>query len=313
MRLGVTAVTVGAALAAAAAPAWGRASRREAPSRRDAMEVAALLGTQYRVEPNIVYLTAAAPGGVWDGKLDLYLPIRADGPVPTVVSFHGGGWVTGSKEEASLDLLPYLAMGFAVVNVDYRLARTALAPAAVEDSRCALRWVMRHAAQYGLDTTRLVATGSSAGAHLALLTALAPASAGFERLCPGDEPLRVAAVVNLFGVVDVADLLVPPHQRDFALGWFGGQAHSAELARRVSPLTYVAPGASLPAVLTVHGDADPVVPYAQAVRLHEALTRAGAPNRLYTVRGGGHGDFRGDDVLRFTRVVRDFLATQGIR
>ena len=60
-------------------------------------------------------------------------------------------------------MLPYLAMGFAVANVDYRLAPVATAPAAVEDSRCALRWVVRHAKQYGLDADRLILVGSSAG------------------------------------------------------------------------------------------------------------------------------------------------------
>ena len=71
-------------------------------------------------------------------------------------------------------MLPYLAMGFAVVNVDYRLAQVAPAPAAVEDGRCALRWVFRHAQQYSLDPERIVVGGMSAGGHLALLTAMAP-------------------------------------------------------------------------------------------------------------------------------------------
>jgi acetyl esterase/lipase len=299
-------------LALLPSPAQAAGAREPVPPLRDPVVLAALLGTQYRVEPDIVYTAVQTARGLWEGKLDLYLPHAAQGPVPTVVSFHGGGWVTGDKAEETLDLLPYLAMGFAVVNVDYRLARVSPAPGAVEDSRCALRWVMRHAAQYGFDTSKLVTTGNSAGAHLALLAALAPASAGFDGRCPGDEELRVAAVVNLFGVIDVADLLAPAHERDFAIGWLGERPDRGELARRVSPLSYVADARHPPAVLTVHGDADPVVPYEQAVRLHEALTRAGTPNRLYTVRGGGHGDFRGNDVLRFTRVVHEFLVQRGI-
>jgi acetyl esterase/lipase len=307
MRIPAAGIAIGLVLAA---PGVAHA----APAELDTLEAAALLGTQYRVEPNVLYITATtAAGAPWDGKLDLYLPQHPPGPVPTLVYFHGGGWVTGDKDESALDLLPYLAMGFAVVNVDYRLASVAPAPAAVEDARCALRWVVRHAPQYGFDTKRLVTAGSSAGGHLALLVALAPPAAGFDQRCPGDEDLHVAAVVNLFGIADVAELLAPEHRRDFAEGWLGTGPGREALARRVSPLTYIGPRAGAwPAVLTVHGDADPVVPYAQAVRLHQALARAGAANRLYTVHGGHHGDFGGNEVLRTSRVVRDFLRKNGV-
>jgi acetyl esterase/lipase len=276
----------------------------------DALDYAALLATSSRVEPNIVYLSV----GTWNGKLDLYLPRRPAGVLPVALLFHGGGWVTGSKDEIALDVLPYVAMGFAVANVDYRLARDARAPAAVQDSRCALRWVIRHAPQYGLDSARVILVGSSAGAHLALMAAMAPPSAGFDGLCPGDEPLRAAAVVNFFGVADAVELLTPPNTRDFALGWFGddpaARTSREALARRVSPLTYVAPGG--PAVLTLHGEADPVVPFSQAKRLHAALAAAHVPNRLVPIRGGKHGDFSGDEILRVNRAVRDFLVKQGI-
>ena len=255
--------------------------------------------------PNFRRHSVGADIGGWNGKLDLYLPRRPNGVLPTAVLFHGGGWVTGNKDEIALDVLPYLAMGFAVVNVDYRVARMAPAPAAVQDSRCALRWVVRHAAQYGFDPARLVLVGSSAGAHLALMAALAPATAGFDGLCPGNEPLAVAAVINFFGVADVAELLAPPHPRDFAVGWIGPGADAVGRATRVSPLSYVAKGA--PAVLTLHGDADPVVPFTQATRLHAALDRVGAPNRLVPIRGGRHGDFDGKEVRRVPHVVREFL------
>jgi acetyl esterase/lipase len=290
------------ALTLAAAPVASKP-----PPPREMLEAAALLATQYRVEPNIVYLTV----GSWDGKLDLYLPRRPTGAVaPAVITIHGGGWLTGSKDEVALDVLPYLAMGFAVVNVDYRLLAVAPAPAAVQDCRCALRWVVRHATQYGIDAGRLVLAGSSAGAHLALMAALAPPSAGLDGLCPGNEELRVAAIVNFFGVVDVADLLSPPNQRGFAVGWIGERPDRDKVARWLSPITYVKGGA--PAILTVHGDADPVVPYQQALRLHRALDQAHVPNRLYTVPGGHHGDFRGSEVLRVTHAVRDFLIDRNV-
>jgi acetyl esterase/lipase len=271
------------------------------------LDTSVLIATHYRVAPNQPYLMA----GGWTGRLDLYLPRRAQGgPMPVALLFHGGGWVTGSKDEIALDVVPYLAMGIAVANVDYRLAATATAPAAVQDARCALRWVVRHADQYGLDTSKIVTVGSSAGAHLALMAALAPGTAGFDDLCPGNEPMKVAAVVNFFGISDVDQLLQPATLRDFAVGWIGNAPNRDELARHVSPLTYV--GKDTPPIFTAHGDADPIVPFEQARRLQAALAAAGVPNRLYVVRHGGHGEFAGDDVLLVNRAVRDFLVKHGI-
>jgi acetyl esterase/lipase len=297
--------TVAVATLAALMLATTSAVHAETPA-PDVLEPSTLLAFRYRIEPNIIYLTVNG----WNARLDLYLPIHASGPTATFVYFHGGGWVTGSKDEAALEVLPYLAMGFAVVNVDYRLAQVALAPAAVEDGRCALRWVFRHAQQYGLDAGRIVVGGMSAGGHIALLTAMAPASAGLDRLCPGNEDLKVAAIVNFFGIVDVLDILVGVHARDFATGWFGQLPDREKLARDLSPIQYVHPHG--PPVITVHGDADPVVPFEHARRLARALDSAGVTNKLVTVHGGKHGDFGGNDMVRSLRAVRQFLIRQRI-
>src|SRR5712692_4055759 len=100
---------------------------------------AATMSSDYYVTANIVYLTA----NNYQAKLDVYQP-AGDHPHPTLIYIHGGGWVGGTKEEAFLETMPFLQKGWAVVNVEYRLARVSLAPAAVEDCRCALRWVMDH-------------------------------------------------------------------------------------------------------------------------------------------------------------------------
>jgi acetyl esterase/lipase len=300
------ALTSSIALVVLAAGAVGGSQARAEIRPSGPVDAAVLIATHYRVEPNLLYLSV----GGWNGKLDLYLPRRPRDPMPVALLFHGGGWVSGDKDEIALDVLPYLAMGFAVANVDYRLARVAIAPAAVQDSRCALRWVIRHAKQYGLDVDRLILVGSSAGAHLALMAALAPGTAGFDNLCPGDEPLKVAAVINFFGIIDVGALLGPPNTRDFAVGWIGNAPDPAALARRVSPITYVHKGA--PPIFTAHGEADPVVPFAQARRLHEALDGAGVANQLFPLTKGGHGQFDGADVLRVNRAVRDFLLKHGV-
>jgi acetyl esterase/lipase len=268
------------------------------------LAAAAHLENQYRLVPNITYLTASN----WDAKLDLYVTRAADKPLPTVIFIHGGGWTGGTKEGRDIGgVLPYLNMGMNVVNVEYRLARVAPAPAAVEDCRCALRWVIQHAKEYGIDPNRLVVAGESAGGHLALTTGMLPAAAGLDRQCPGPDNLKVAAIVNWYGISDVNELLDGPNMKAYAVTWLGSAADREQIARRVSPLAYVRAG--LPPVITIHGDADPTVPYTQSVRLHKALADAGVANELVTMPGGKHGFDCCDLAHRieaYTK-IRDFL------
>ena len=267
----------------------------------DSATWAATLARSYRVTPNVTYLTA----NNWEAKLDLYQPTNASGPVPTLIYIHGGGWVGGDRQAAFFNTMPYLEMGWAVVNVSYRLARVSLAPAAVEDCRCALRWVISKAKDYNLDVNKLVVTGNSAGGHLALTTGMLPASAGLERQCPGNEELKVAAIINWYGITDVGDLLEGPNMKTYAVTWLSSLTNRQELAKRVSPLEYVRPG--LPPILTIHGDADPTVPYSHGTRLHEALNKAGVPNQLLTIPGGKHGGFTRDETLKIFTTIQQFL------
>jgi acetyl esterase/lipase len=272
----------------------------------DAASWAAHVGAAYRVTNDVVYHRATN----YDLKLDVYVPAEAKGPLPVAMYFHGGGWVTRSKEYMVLNILPYLEMGWVVVNVGYRLGSIANAPAAVEDGRCALRWVIRNAEQYKIDPSRIVVTGHSAGGHLSLTTGMLPVSAGLDRQCPGNEELKVAAIVNWMGITDVLDVLEGPNEKAYAVQWLGSQPDREEIARRVSPINYVRPG--LPPILTVHGDADPTVPYSQAVRLHEALDRACVPNKLLTVQGGGHWRFSAEQDAKLFTGIREFLAEHGL-
>jgi acetyl esterase/lipase len=256
----------------------------------------------HRVFPNITYVTANG----YDAKLDIYQARESATPQPTVLYFHGGGWVQGSKEASVLSVLPYLEMGWNVVNVEYRSAHISLAPGAVEDCLCALRWVIHNAKQYNVDVNRIVVTGNSAGGHLALTTGMIPASAGLDRECPGPEELKVAAIVNWYGITDVADLLDGDNMRAFAVAWLGSLPDRVEVARRVSPMTYVRAG--LPPIMSIQGDSDPTVPYAQSVKLHAALAKAGVPNQHVTVAGGLHGNFKPEEYPRLYSEIRDFLA-----
>ena len=270
----------------------------------------------YDIFPNITY----AKANNIELKLDLYLPKNRTNPTATLILFHGGGWVDGQKERNVLYLLPYLALGWAAVNVEYRTGHQSPAPAAVEDTRCALRWITYRAREYSLDTSKFVLTGTSAGGHLSLITGMLPANTVFDRQCTiqGNdrwnvatipEP-KVAAIVNWFGISDVADLLDGPNAKNYAREWFGSMSNADQLAKQVSPINYVRAG--LPPIITIHGENDDVAPYNHSVRLHSALDKAGVPNQLVTIRGRKHGGFNRDEMVSSYTAIREFLRKQGL-
>jgi acetyl esterase/lipase len=274
------------------------------------LQSAVALFQRVRTVANIVYDRANG----WEGKLDVYAQRTTPNSPnsPLVIFIHGGGWVQGTKEASLLQgVLPYLAMGYSVVNVEYRLANVSLAPAAIEDCRCALRWAVAHAKDYNFDVDRIVVAGASAGGHLALTTGMIPASAGFDRAClvPG-EP-KVAAIVDFFGITDIGDLLDGPDKKPFpeswpyTVQWLGNQPNRADIAKASSPLTYVRSG--VPPTISIHGDADPLVPYSHSVRLQDALQKAGVAHELVTVPGGGHGNFAPEEWQRAFAAIDKFL------
>ena len=178
--------------------------------------------------------------GDFQAKVDVYT--RYDRrPGPTMVYIHGGGWSSGSKEQYVLWFLPYLQLGMRVVSVQYRLAGVASAPAAVKDCRCALYWVFQNAAKYGFDPAKIALTGGSSGGHLVLMTGLLKPSDGLDDDCPGPQPGPVKAIVNYYGPTDLVSGF---HSNiPFLLNWFKGVDSPMEMARRLSPLSYVRPGA----------------------------------------------------------------------
>jgi acetyl esterase/lipase len=291
-------------------------ARQTAPQAVDAATRFVQVANNYSLAADITYLRAS---GV-DLKLDVYRPSNAAGPTPVLMFMHGGGWTSGSKTSSLFAFLPFLEMGWAVVNVEYRLADVAPAPAAVEDCRCALRWIYQNAKQYKFDLDNIVTTGQSAGGHLALTTGMIPESAGLDRQCPGDrrrawttgdlgtQEMKVAAVLDFYGITDVEDLMnrKPGSSGNFTEAWLGSAMDRAAIAKRVSPTTYVRKG--LPPIMIIHGSADSVVPFDQATKLKEMLDSVATPNDFYTVEGGGHGGWTTADMEKIYKAIRVFFS-----
>jgi acetyl esterase/lipase len=239
--------------------------------------------------------------------LDLYQPKGASsGKRPGVLVIHGGGWTGGKKENVFNRLcLPFLEKGFVVANVEYRLAAVAPAPAAVNDVLAAAEWFRNNAGKYGVDRNRIVVMGDSAGGHLALMAGLATKKA---QLGPTG---KVAAVINWYGITDVQDQLEGQNMRQYAVTWVPPELPDRQdIARRVSPISWVRKDA--PPVLTIHGDADPTVPYEHGVDITKELRNVGADAELIPIHQGGHGNFSPEEFAEIYRQIFNFLTKRKI-
>jgi acetyl esterase/lipase len=171
-------------------------------------------GTPNGVQPP---LPNTGPAGTLDMHLDVY-QVPSDKPTPVVIQIHGGGWIRGDRPGGSGSFGPFFAAGMSVVAVQYRNAIDAPAPAAIQDVRCAMAWVKKNAAKYNIDPDKVVTWGGSAGGHLALMAAYAPAS--FNPPGCTDQP-KVVAVIDMFGASDVAESLTYRGSMDFTHQWIG--------------------------------------------------------------------------------------------
>ena len=246
-------------------------------------------------------------------KLDLYLPVEGENR-PLIIWIHGGAFRMGSKEGNAHDQLPfeYLAQGYALASLNYRLSQHAIFPAQIEDCKAAVRWLRARSAEFKLDPGRFAAWGPSAGGHLAAMLGTAGHATEFEVGAHLDVSSRVQCVVDYFGPTDflqmdaqrlpdgmVHDLADSPESE--LVG--GAIQENPERVARANPITYVT--ADVPPFLIVHGNQDPLVPFQQSILLVAALGNVGADVTFYTVAGAGHGQFTDPQVPALTKA---FLA-----
>jgi acetyl esterase/lipase len=244
-----------------------------------------------RMKAGIVY---ASPGGR-DLRLDLFLP-DGNGPFPAVVYIHGGGWSGGSTAQFQKQAVHMAAKGFAGACIQYRLSGEAKFPAALHDSKAAVRWVRANAAQYRIDANRIGAAGGSAGGHLVAMLGTTPGIAELDGTIGNTKvPTVVQAVAAFNPALDfVAFGKRGPDSAQNAVSRFLGTTYreNPELWAKAAPLTHVT--AKAPPFLFLHGSADSTVPYQQSVDMAEKLKAAGVTAEIFTAPGAAHGFFNRD-------------------
>ena len=228
-------------------------------------------------------------------KLNLYVPeAKPADPLPIIVYIHGGGWEGGSKDAADA-LTPFLTDGrFAAASVGYRLTNEAHWPEQLFDCKAAIRWIGRHADEYGIDRNRIALFGISAGGHLVSLLGTTVGDGALEGPLGAkvDVPVRVRCVANFCGP---ANFLTFETQGSVFSGerpgplmkLFNGKvSENQDAAKAASPELHVS--CDDPPFLHIHGTKDQLVPYAQAIDFDKALDAAGVSSTLLTGEGGNH-------------------------
>lgn len=248
----------------------------------------------------------SAPDGV-SLALNLARPKGGQGPFPAVLCIHGGGFRAGSREGYDQLCVRLAERGYVAATISYRLAPLHRFPAAVHDTKAAVRWLRANARRLDVDPQRIGVTGGSAGGHLAQflgVTAHVPRFEG-EGGHPG-ESSAVACVVNVYGPSDFTKSYGRSVDAHEVLPlWFGGDldTHRA-LHIQGSPLYWVTPDAA--PTLCIHGTEDAYVAHEQAEWLIDKLRAATVDAELLTLEGAGHG-FKGADAEKADEALFDYF------
>lgn len=226
--------------------------------------------------------------------LDIAWPKKA-GVYPLVVFIHGGSWRAGNKSSYTTQLTQLSGIGYVAASLNYRLAKAPknIFPAAVQDVRCAIRWLRANAKTYSIDAKRVVAIGFSAGAHLTAMLGTSDTAKGLDHPgCPVPKPLpsvRLQGAIPVSGVYDLLLAAVPGQKPDpDVINFLGGiPSKIPKTAKLASPLYHLDP--KDPPFLLFHGTADKRIPVAAARWFKIGLDGVSVPNTYVELPGYPHG------------------------
>ncbi|OWR32004.1 esterase [Saccharibacillus sp. O23] len=239
--------------------------------------------------PDVVYATY----GDVERKLQIIKPSRENYKFPLIIFVQGSAWRPQDIYAAIPNLSQMASRGYVIASVQIRDTDIAPFPAALEDVKCALRFMRAHAEEYGIDPHRAAVWGDSSGGHLSLMTGLTIGE--YNNGLHGEQSDEVLAVVDYYGISDLFTLglyndVLEHGTADSPEGLLvdGPVEERAELAKEASPI-HRNLDRELPPFLIVHGDSDSIVHVNQSIEMYKALRSAGQNVLLYKVAGADHG------------------------
>lgn len=239
--------------------------------------------------PDVVY----AKYGDLERRLQIIVPSRSGYTFPLVVFVQGSAWRKQDLYAAIPNLSHIAAKGYVIASVEIRDTDIARFPAALEDVKCAIRFMRKHAEKYGVDPARVAVWGDSSGGHLSLMTGLTAGE--YDNGLYSEQSDEVSAVIDYYGVSDLLTLgryndILDHDAADSPEGLFvGGRVKDhLDLAKKASPL-HQDLDKTLPPFLIIHGDSDNVVHVNQSIEMYKALKEHGQKVLFYKVVGADHG------------------------
>ncbi len=207
---------------------------------------------------------------------------EGDAPVrrPLIVFLQGSAWTSPDTNYESPQLARYAQKGYVVATLTHRDSTQGNPfPAYLEDTKTAIRFLRANAERFGIDAERVAMFGTSSGGNTALLVALTADDPRYKSTEYAQESDGVQTVIACFAPCDIPAMVMGQYEQMASHPVFEGlvgQGRAQDVARAMSPILEIKPGASYPPILLAHGDADEVVAFDQSARMYEAL------------RGGGH-------------------------
>ncbi len=220
---------------------------------------------------------------------------QATDQAPAIVFFFGGGWNGGTPRHFYQQAKFFAGHGFVAMSAEYRVKKThGTSPfQCVEDGKSAVRWIRSHAKELGIDPERIVASGGSAGGHVAACTGVIE---GHEN---EEEDLTVSSIPN---AMILFNPVLDTTEKGYGVEKVG-QARKTE----ISPNHQVRAG--IVPTLLVHGTADKTVPFENAETFARLMKEAGNQCRLESYEGKDHGFFNSKFFRPKTKDTSDYEQT----